>query len=191
MIFPMGQTSRETFIDQQNLWVLDERLSFHTILTSDKKLNSLPGLERTSGKEPDLFAFFYDTPIGVQAIEDSSGAIVIVEFKRPGRDDYTSDPAQQVIQRFVDINGGDVKDIDGRPINPANLRYFGYLIADLTPSLKRQMEMNYHRLVDGEGYFKSLTGGNGYVEILSYDKLLKDAKQRNRVLFEKLGLHKH
>lgn len=65
------------------------------------------------------------------------------------------------------------------------------LIADLTPSLKREMRMNYHESIDGEGYFKTLTGGNGYVEIISYDKLLKDAARRNRVLFEKLGLHKN
>ncbi|MFD2838871.1 hypothetical protein ACFS3C_26820 [Azotobacter vinelandii] len=52
--------------------------------------------------------------------------------------------------------------------------------------------MNYHESIDGEGYFKTLTGGNGYIEIISYDKLIKDAARRNRVLFfEKLGLHKN
>ena len=39
-----------------------------------------------------------------------------------------------------------------------------------------------------DGYWQI---GNGYVEIISYDKLLKDAARRNRVLFEKLGLHKN
>lgn len=191
MVFPMGKTSKDIFQKQQNLWIIDERLCFHTILTSDKKLKSIPGLENTSGKEPDIFSFFYDTPIGLQEADDSSGAIVIIEFKRPGRDDYKTDPAQQVIQRFVEIKNGNVQDIDGRRINPTGLRFFGYLIADLTPSLKFQMEMNYHPSIDGEGYFKTLTGGNGYIEILSYDKLLADAKRRNRVLFEKLGLHKN
>ena len=52
------------------------------------------------------------------------------------------------------------------------------------------MRFNYQQSVDGEGYFKTLPGGNGYVEIISYDKLLRDAQRRNRVLFEKLGLHK-
>ena len=81
--------------------------------------------------------------------------------------------------------------MDGRPINARGIRFFGYLIADLTSSLKREMRMNYHESIDGEGYFKTLTGGNGYIEIISYDKLLKDAARRNRVLFEKLGLHKN
>jgi hypothetical protein len=37
----------------------------------------------------------------------------------------------------------------------------------------------------------TLPEGNGYVEIISYDKLVRLAKQRNRALFDKLGVHKH
>jgi hypothetical protein len=118
------------------------------------------------------------------------GGVVIIEFKRPGRDNYDKDPADQVIQRFREIAEGGVTDVDGRQINPANLRYTGYLIADLTPSLHRQVFGRYHRTADNEGYF-SLATGNGYIEIISYDKLIKDAERRNRILFDKLGLHKH
>ena len=191
MILPMRTTSRDLFLEQQNLWVIDERLCFHTVLTSDKPLKSIGGLENTSAKEPDIFAFFYDRPVGTQEVDEAGGAVVIIEFKRLGRDDYRADPAQQVIRRFVEIANGRVDNIDGRRINPTGLRYFGYLIADLTESLRDQMEMNYHKSVDGEGFFKTLPGGEGYVEIISYDKLLRDAKRRNRVLFDKLGLHKH
>jgi len=191
MIFPMGTDSKEVFFEQQNLWVIDERLCYHTLLTSDKKLKSVSGLENTSGKEPDIFAFFYDTPIGVSEPENlAGGGIVIIEFKRPGRDNYDKDPADQIIQRFREISEGNVRSIDGRPINPANLRYTGYLIADLTPSLHRQVFGRYHKSADNEGYFGTLAGGNGYIEILSYDKLVKDAENRNRILFDKLGLHK-
>jgi hypothetical protein len=191
MVFPMRKTSRDVFLEQQNLWVIDERLCYHSVLTSDKPMKSIEGLRDTSAKEPDLFAFFYDNPVGTQEVDEAGGAVVIIEFKRPMRDDYRADPAQQVIRRFVEIANGRVDNIDGRRINPKGLRYFGYLIADLTDSLRDQMEMNYHKSVDGEGYFKTLPGGEGYVEIISYDKLLRDAKRRNRVLFDKLGVHKH
>jgi len=192
MIFPMGVASKEVFFEQQNLWVIDERLCYHTLLTSDKKLKSVNGLEDTSGKEPDIFAFFYDTPIGVAEPEAlPSGGIVIIEFKRPGLDNYDKDPADQIIQRFREIDECHVKDIDGRPINPANLRYTGYLIADLTSSLHKQVYGRYHKTADNEGYFFPLAAGNGYIEILSYDKLIKDAERRNRVFFDKLGLHKN
>lgn len=192
MIFPMGATSKDIFFEQQNLWVIDERLCYHTLLTSDKKLNSVPGLKGTSGKEPDIFAFFYDTPIGVAESDNlPSGGVIIIEFKRPGRDDYDKDPADQIIQRFREISDGNVNDIEGRQINPANLRYTGYLIADLKPSLHKQVYGRYHRTADNEGYFFNLAAGNGCIEIISYDKLVKDAGRRNRILFDKLGLHKH
>ncbi|MBP7779932.1 MAG: ATP-binding protein [Burkholderiaceae bacterium] len=191
MIFPMGATSKDIFFEQQNLWVIDERLCYHTLLTSDKKLNSVPGLKGTSGKEPDIFAFFYDTPIGVAESDNlPSGGVIIIEFKRPGRDDYDKDPADQIIQRFREISDGNVNDIEGRHINPANLRYTGYLIADLKPSLHKQVYGRYHRTADNEGYFFNLAAGNGCIEIISYDKLVKDAGRRNRILFDKLGLHK-
>lgn len=152
MIFPMGMTSKDIFFEQQNLWVIDERLCYHTLLTSDKKLKSVAGLEDTSGKEPDIFTLFYDTPIGVAEPDNlPGGGVVIIEFKRPGRDDYNKDPADQVIQRFREISEGGVTDVDGRQINPANLRYTGYLIADLTPSLHRQVFGRYHRTADNEG----------------------------------------
>lgn len=192
MIFPMGATSKDIFFEQQNLWVIDERLCYHTLLTSDKKLNSVQGLKGTSGKEPDIFAFFYDTPIGVAESDNlPSGGVIIIEFKRPGRDDYDKDPADQIIQRFREISDGNVNDIEGRQINSANLRYTGYLIADLKPSLHKQVFGRYHRTADNEGYFFNLAAGNGCIEIISYDKLVKDAGRRNRILFDKLGLHKH
>lgn len=191
MIFPMGATSKDIFFEQQNLWIIDERLCYHTLLTSDKKLSSIKGLEDTSGKEPDIFAFFYDTPIGVAESDNlGGGGVIIIEFKRPGRNDYNKDPADQIIQRFREISEGGVDDIDGLQINPQNLRYTGYLIADLKPSLHKQVYGRYRKSADNEGYFFNLAEGNGFIEIISYDKLVKDAERRNRILFDKLGLHK-
>jgi hypothetical protein len=95
------------------------------------------------------------------------------------------------VQRFVEIAGGGVRDIEGRIINPTGMRYHGFLIADLTPTLQKHVAMRYHKSFDGEGYFLTLPDGNGYVEIISYDKVIRLAKQRNRILFDKLGVHKH
>ena len=192
MVFPMGATSKDVFFEQQNLWLIDERLSFHTFLTSDVAMKKGQGLEDTSAKEPDILALFWDRPVAIAEPEAlASGGVVIVEFKRPGRDDYTKDPGDQIIQRFVEISEGFVKDIDGRPVNPVGIRYHGFLIADITPSLKKHVKLRYHKAFDGEGYFITLPDGNGYVEIISYDKLIRLAKQRNRMLFDKLGVHKH
>ncbi len=191
MIFPMGYTSKDIFFEQQNLWIIDERLCFHTLLTSDKKLKSVSGLENTSGKEPDIFSWFYDTPIGIAEEGDlKGGCVAIIEFKRPGRNDYDRDPIDQIIQRFTEISKGGVQDIEGLQINPEGLRYVGYLIADLTPNLVKWLEMKYHRSSDNEGFYCPMGRGNGYVEVISYNKMINDATRRNRILFEKLGVHK-
>jgi hypothetical protein len=39
---------------------------------------------------------------------------------------------------------------------------------------------------DGEGYFGYNQNYGAYIEVISYNKLLKDAKDRNKVLFDKL-----
>lgn len=41
---------------------------------------------------------------------------------------------------------------------------------------------------DGLGWFKNYESYNAYLEILPFDKIVSDAKARNRVFFEKLGL---
>ena len=49
-------------------------------------------------------------------------------------------------------------------------------------------DMGMHKAPDNEGYFMYNPNLRAYVEVMSYDKLLKGAKQRNRVLFEKLNI---
>lgn len=68
-----------------------------------------------------------------------------------------------------------------------NVAFYCYVIADLTPTLKRSAARAGLILTqDGEGYFGLNPTVGTYIEVVSYDKLLKDAKQRNRVLFDKL-----
>ncbi|MGD0975941.1 MAG: hypothetical protein ABR866_17775 [Candidatus Korobacteraceae bacterium] len=42
------------------------------------------------------------------------------------------------------------------------------------------------RTPDGQGFYKHNPALNAYIEVISYQKMLSDAKKRNRVLFDKL-----
>ncbi len=42
---------------------------------------------------------------------------------------------------------------------------------------------------DSQGYFFFNRNLNTFVEIMSFDKLLEDAKKRNAALFDKLHIH--
>ena len=58
LIFPMRSTSDEIPSHDQNLWIVDERLSFHSYISSDKQLRSNAGrLESDSKLRPDLFVY--------------------------------------------------------------------------------------------------------------------------------------
>lgn len=89
LIFPMRETSDDLPYYQQNLWLIDERLTYHSFIASDKPLASLNTFESTSAKRPDIFIF--DRKIAFAEGEQPITSIIVVEFKRPQRDDYKAD----------------------------------------------------------------------------------------------------
>ena len=57
----------------------------------------------------------------------------------------------------------------------------------MTSTLKKDAaNAGLTRTPDKGGYFGYNAPRGAYIEVISYDKLLKDAKQRNQVLFDKL-----
>lgn len=77
---------------------------------------------------------------------------------------------------------------NGRPfVNVSNTAFYCYVIADLTDSM-REDAVNAGLILtpDGDGYFGYNQTRGAYIEVISYDKLVRDAKQRNQILFDKL-----
>ena len=78
---------------------------------------------------------------------------------------------------------------DNRLFNVQEIPFYCYIICDLTDKIiKIAQEYNYTVMPDGQGYFGYNSNFKAYVEIISYDKLLEDAKQRNQILFDKLKM---
>lgn len=198
LVMPMSKTSDEVSLDNANLWLLDERLAFHNFMASDKPLKSMPATASQSGKEPDLALLrFFGGSILVNenGVASSMPTITIVEFKRPMRNDYKediheSDPVKQVL-RYIDlIREGGAKTDDGRPISAiTNAPAFCYIIADLTPTLRKICDSeDLHKSSDELGYYKYHRNKNAYIEVLSFDAIVRRSKERNRAFFDKLGL---
>ncbi len=191
IIFPRGRTSDEVLFDEHNLWLIDERLVFHTFLSSDKAIKKLVPLENTSKKEPDIVVF--DKAFAFSEDRDVPfSSITIIEFKKPQRDDYSEkeNPFTQVAKYIDDIREGKARRSDGRPIPiPPNLPFYCYIICDITPTLKtwaRHFELQ--DTPDSLGFFGFKRAYNAYFEVISYSKLIADADKRNRAFFQKLGL---
>ena len=193
IVFPLKTTSDDVRPDQMNLWILDEKLSYHYYLASDKPLNQIGGvIQADSQDRPDLLIF--DRAFAFTESEPPFNAIVLIEFNRPARDDYSGkegkNPIEQVYGYVETIKAGKAVDRQGRPIGiPEHTPCYAYIICDVTPTLKKQAR--YAQLTvtpDSQGYFGYQKDLGLYVEIISFDKLLSDAKKRNAILFEKLGL---
>ena len=140
-------------------------------------------------KRMDLAIF--DAALSYTADPENINSITIVELKRPQRNDLATnetDPITQVYDYVSDIKDGKVKKANGRGFgNVQQVSFYCYVIADITPTLvKSANRAGLYQTQDGEGYFGYNQSIGTYIEIISYDKMLKDAKHRNRALFDRL-----
>lgn len=190
LIFPLRKDSDEIGYDDHNLWVIDERLAFHKYLASDKLLQQISEIETISSDRPDLIIF--NRPFVFSDNEKPYSSIVLVEFKRPMRDDYADDdnPITQINRYAREIISGEVKDKYGRPFDFRDKTpIYSYIVCDLTKKLRMfATDVGYKPMPDNDGYFSFNENYSMYIEIISFDKLIKDSKQRNKALFEKLNL---
>lgn len=154
LICPMRHSSDEIPFDEMNLWIIDEKLAYHNYLASDQKLKSIPVIDSDSDDRTDIAIF-------AQALSYSSekyyfNSISIIELKRPGRDNYSSngkdnDPVEQVLRYVKQIREGKAKLANGRGFGDVkNTPFYCYIIADLTDSLIEKAEtMSYTKTPDG------------------------------------------
>lgn len=188
IIFPRKGDTEATSFDEQNLWILDERLNFTTYVSSDVPLHG-KGTER-----PDVIA--YNRRILFRGDNEPSNPITIIEFKRPQRDDFANrsspeDPIEQIVRYVNDIRDGKFMTPEGRKILVApNTPFYGYVVCDLTSKVERWLEFtkDFNAMPDGLGWFGWRSKINLYIEVMSWDKVLKDAKMRNQIFFQKLGI---
>lgn len=196
LIMPMQKDSTELFSDDSNLWVIDERLAFHNYLASDKTIQSMPISDSSDTKEPDLLALnVYDNPLLVNEGQTLPlASITVVEIKRPMRNDAKpgedKDPIEQALGYLNRVRIGGAKTESGRQIpDSQHIPGFCYVIADITKSIKERCEfLDLQITADKLGYFGYHKTYNAYIEVISFDRLLNMAKERNRAFFDKLGL---
>jgi hypothetical protein len=190
LIFPLRQTSDDIDYEKHNLWIIDEKLAYHKYLASDQPLNTLTPVMIDSDDRPDIIIF--NSPFAFVDNSMPFSSVVIIEFKRPMRHNYPvdSNPFEQVYGYIRKIHQGNVTDKHGRLISVSqNTPFYSYIICDLTNKMRQLAEnQDFTEAPDKIGYFKYHSQLRSYIEIISYSKLLEDAKKRNQVLFDKLNL---
>jgi len=189
IICPMRYTSDDIPFEEMNLWLIDDRLSYHEYLSSEKSFKDLPMIESDSLQRMDLAIF--DTPISFSEDRVNHNSISVIELKRTMRNDLgnaDNNPIDQVLEYVETLQSGQEKNYAGRPIRGTDkTAFYCYIIADLTESMiKRAQRSDLTETADNQGYFGYFKNYNAYVQIMTYDKLLNDAKKRNQILFDKL-----
>ena len=163
-------------------------MAFFSYCTSDRTLHG--GRRKKGDKVADLI-MFDDCSIYNEGDKDT---LVLIEFKRPGRDDYhygdaSKDPVQQVIETAVKIReDGRIITKSGRTIAvPNGVRLYAYVVADVEPSLRSVCEVHdMHDSWDQKGFYTYHAKKDVFIEVMGYDKLIEDAKKRNAAFFEVL-----
>ncbi len=184
IICPMRHTSDDVEFEEMNLWVVDERLAYHRFLASDKTLKSMPVLDSKSKKEPDIAVF--DQAFAYSDSDEPFSSITVVEFKKPDNDG--KNPINQVLEYIDLIQQGKKKKANGQSFSiTAGTVFRCYVICDLTDKMRTHcLNSSLLATSDNMGYSGYNQGRHAYIEVISYNKLLADAKKRNDIFFNKL-----
>lgn len=188
LIFPRNTDSTTTKYYQHNLWLLDERLSFVSYVSSDRTLH---GGRRSIGDKIIDIGFYDEVFVAGGA---GTPAVMVVEFKRPGRDDYRSgkdgsDPVKQIQDTVFQIRQrGSFVTQEGATIEVApSTLITAFIVADIEPTLRSVAEYyDFQTSWDNKSLFHYHKNNKIYTEIFGYNKLLEDAKKRNGPFFDVL-----
>lgn len=114
----------------------------------------------------------------------------------PGADDFRFADAYAQTVTFALLlarsNGSDTLFLDEAIASlPRNhgIPAYCYVVCDLTPTMiKRCKNFSLTMTTDGMGFFGYNPNYKAYIEVISFNQLVKAAKERNRAFFDKLGL---
>ena len=193
LIFTKGADSDDMPYEYHNLWILDERLTFHSFTSSDIQFRSNKVIDSNSSKKPDLF--LYDVPYAYADNPDNINSLVLFEFKRPGRNMlHESEPRLdlQLEKYFQELYKSKAKNSKGRFIDiQKETTKFGYIICDLHKDLiRRNVDWHGFKKTPQNTLYKVNPELNLYFEVIDYSDLVNSAEKRHEVFFKALGINR-
>lgn len=170
-----------------DLWIIDERLTFAQYFSSDEEFQHLSDAV-ASEERPDVLIF--DHVHGLRQTDDPS-RVLLVEFKRPGRTGYAADEnPQHQVERYVRrlLEGGKF-DVKGRPIKlKDDTVFYCFIVADIVGKMD-EWTYSWDRTADGRGrFYQPRSGFKGSIELIAWDTLVSDARERNQAFFDRAGI---
>ncbi len=202
LIFPMGLTNLQLDYQYHNLWLLDDRFSTYRFIGSDKSITSFSQIR--SSKEPDLIMINNEENLVNNAISFGSqdageiSSMAIFEFKRPGdtahqknTSDYRWEFSELVEKYFDDFQFGKEKDKKNYRGNIVKITRdtpkFGYVVMDEMPDSLIDFNTSHGwRKTPFGSYYKINPDQNLHIEAITFQGLLRNARERNNPFFDHL-----
>ena len=190
LIYTMGGDQDTIPYDKHNLWLLDDRLTFHRYIYSDKQIKDhIPAKESTSRKETDLA--IYDIPYyyGEKNEYSEINSIVIFEFKRPNRSITYEEFSKQMGDQILGVLEGKLKDYgNANVLLKQNTPIFYYYVVDANAyaTLRSRADLAGFKETPYNSMMRMTN--NVYIEIIPYQTILTNARRRNKIFFKKLGI---
>lgn len=184
LVFPRQTISGNIDYEYQNLWIIDERLSCCRYLN----LSFCSTEPAEADKRPGLTIF--DCPIVFIEGDPPFSLVAVVKFERLLSSSDKKNPIDQVYSYVKKMREGRAVTREGRPI-PAmqNTPFRCYILCDLTEEIREQAaNADLRSTPDELGYFGYNNTYGCYIEIISYDKAVQDARKRSQVFFDKAVL---
>ncbi|NJK99663.1 MAG: ATP-binding protein [Spirulinaceae cyanobacterium SM2_1_0] len=177
IIFPRKATTHKLGFEDHNMWLIDERLTFHSFATSDNRLCDTT--DSDSKERPDIVVF-------AEVDDDKvARAVSIIELKKPQKTQFNEDPTRQVYRYVRRVSGSTVKTVTGRKLSVSDsTRFYCYVICDLTEPVVEYAENNNYAKMKGElGYYSYSTRLQAHTEIIDFDKIVVDVRKRHKAFF--------
>jgi histidine kinase/DNA gyrase B/HSP90-like ATPase len=190
IVFPKGNQSGQVSYEQQNLWLIDERLTFHEHIFSDISIRRISGGSSEDASRPDLAIF----ETGIAAFADDHRPptqLVLVELKRPGRENASrDDPVRRTLSYVRAIREGKARTEGGAQIDVAdNALVTVYILADWTPDFRSYLKSEDFTSMPGDVARHRFHREENIIFIaLSFSGLIQSARRRNNIFFKKLGI---
>lgn len=206
LIVPMrvdGNDPSKVEASSHDLWVVDERLAFTRSFSSDRRLKDTLTTSDVETR-PDLLVWNLAHGLGVvnpdELDEDVDVSqplqkVMVVEFKRPGRDQYkkVEDQVEQQITKYLrQLKSGELETFSRQRVRIAKDCVFHcYIVADIIGDLEDQLS-GWSTTANGEGRIRSLDNEfkGSTIEVVQWQDLVNDAWMRNQATLNAAGLRR-
>ncbi|MGE4045719.1 MAG: ATP-binding protein [Acetobacteraceae bacterium] len=183
-----GDDPKRVEQSDHDLWVIDERLAFAKYFASDVPFNQIIA-ESQSDERPDLVLFDRLHGLGLDD-EEPLKRVMLVEFKKPGRKEYTErySPMNQISRYLNELVSGKIEKFNRDRIRIADdCIFYCYVVADIVGNLDIDTS-SWRTTANGRGRWMELSGKyRGTIEVIEWKDIIGDARSRNRAFINAAG----